>query len=72
VVLHCKTFITSLVKINHMKIVCPDCKSTAEMSDNFTFVKCSKCSLDITYGEYVKYVAYKDKRYRNILSDYKL
>lgn len=71
-VLHCKTFITSLAKINHMKIVCPDCKSTAEMSDNFTFVKCSKCSLDITYGEYVKYVAYKDKRYRNILSDYKL
>ena len=71
-VLHCKTFITSLVKINRMKIVCPDCNSTAEMSDNFTFVKCSKCSLDITYGEYVKYVAYKDKRYRNILSDYKL
>lgn len=71
-VLRCKTFITSLAKISHMKIICPDCKSTADMSDNFTFVKCPKCSLDITYGEYVKYVAYKDKRYRNILSDYKL
>jgi hypothetical protein len=26
----------------------------------------------MTYGEYVRYVAYKDKRYRDILSDYKL
>jgi len=25
----------------------------------------------MTYGEYVKYVAYKDARYRDILSDYK-
>ena len=55
-----------------MKIVCPDCQSTAELSDDFTYVKCAKCSLDITYGEYVRHVAYKDKRYRNILSDYKL
>lgn len=58
--------------MKYMKIVCPDCKSTAELSDNFTFVKCSKCSLDLTYGEYVKYVAYKDKRYSNVLSDYKI
>jgi hypothetical protein len=55
-----------------MKIICPDCKYAAELSDDFTSVKCSKCSLDMTYGEYVKYVAYKDKRYRDILSDYKL
>lgn len=55
-----------------MKIVCPDCHYTAELSDDFTSVKCANCSLDITYGEYVKHVAYKDKRYRNILSDYKL
>jgi hypothetical protein len=25
----------------------------------------------MTYGEYVKYIAYKDSRYRDILSDYK-
>lgn len=54
-----------------MKIVCPDCKAAAELADDFTYVKCLKCSLDLTYGEYVKYVAYKDKRYRNILNDYK-
>ena len=54
-----------------MKIRCPDCKNAAELSDNFTSVKCSYCSLDMTYGEYVKYVAYKDARYRDILSDYK-
>ena len=55
-----------------MKIVCPDCKAAAELSDDFAFVKCPKCTLDMTYGEYVRYVAYKDKRYRDILSDYKL
>jgi ribosomal protein L37AE/L43A len=54
-----------------MKIRCPDCNEAAELSDDFTFVRCTKCSLDMTYGEYVKYVAYKDARYRNILNDYK-
>ena len=54
-----------------MKIRCPDCKNAAELSDNFTNVKCSYCSLDMTYGEYVRYIAYKDIRYRDILSDYK-
>ena len=54
-----------------MKIRCPDCKNPAELSDNFAYVKCSYCSFDMTYGEYVKYVAYKDARYHNILSDYK-
>ena len=54
-----------------MKIVCPDCKKTAHLEDNFSFVKCSYCSLDLTYGEYVKYIAYKDARYSDILSDYK-
>jgi hypothetical protein len=54
-----------------MKIRCPDCKNAAELSDNFANVKCSYCGLDMTYGEYVKYVAYKDARYRDILSDYK-
>jgi hypothetical protein len=54
-----------------MKVHCPDCKGVAEMSDDFTFVKCSNCSFDMTYGEYVKYIAYKDARYRDILNDYK-
>jgi ribosomal protein L37AE/L43A len=54
-----------------MKIVCPDCKKTAHLEDDFSFVKCSYCSLDLTYGEYIKYIAYKDARYSDILSDYK-
>jgi hypothetical protein len=45
-----------------MKIICPDCKKTADLADDFSFVKCSYCSLDMTYGEYVKYIAYKDVR----------
>jgi predicted amidophosphoribosyltransferase len=64
--------LTSILLMYHMKIVCPDCKAPAELSDDFAFVKCPNCSLDMTYGEYVRYVAYKDKRYRDILSDYKL
>jgi hypothetical protein len=54
-----------------MKVRCPDCKGAAELADDFSFVKCSNCSFDMTYGEYVKYIAYKDSRYRDILSDYK-
>ena len=51
--------------------MCPNCKKSAELSDDFSFVKCSSCSFDMTYGEYVKYIAYKDARYRNVLNDYK-
>jgi hypothetical protein len=54
-----------------MKIKCPDCPGPAELSDDFSNVKCSKCSLDMTYGEYVRYISYKDARYRDILNDYK-
>ncbi len=54
-----------------MKVRCPDCRGIAELADDFSFVKCGNCSLDMTYGEYVKYIAYKDARYRDILSDYK-
>jgi hypothetical protein len=54
-----------------VKVRCPDCKGIAELADDFTFVKCSSCSFDMTYGEYVKYIAYKDARYKDILSDYK-
>jgi len=55
-----------------VKIRCPDCKSAAELADDFSAVKCEKCGFDKTYGDYVKYVAYKDARYSDILSDYKL
>lgn len=57
--------------VQHMKIICPDCKKQADLDDSFTSVKCQFCSLDMTYGEYVKYLTYKDSRYRDILSDYK-
>ena len=56
---------------SHVKVRCPDCKGIAELADDFTSVKCSNCSFDMTYGEYVKYIAYKDARYRDILGDYK-
>ncbi|MFB5599079.1 MAG: hypothetical protein ACE5SW_02480 [Nitrososphaeraceae archaeon] len=54
-----------------MKIICPDCKKVAFLADDFTLVKCQHCSLEMSYGEYVKYIAYKDARYSDILSDYK-
>jgi ribosomal protein L37AE/L43A len=54
-----------------LKIVCPDCKNAAFLADDFSIVKCDKCGFDKSYGEYVKYVAYKDKRFSDILSDYK-
>ncbi|MGI0019114.1 MAG: hypothetical protein ACREAY_01440 [Nitrososphaera sp.] len=54
-----------------MHVPCPDCKKIAELADNFSYVKCAECGLDMTYGEYVKYIAYKDARYKDILGDYK-
>ncbi len=56
-------------KIMHVK--CPQCGEVAELEDNFSRVKCNKCSLDVSYGEYVEMIAYKDPRYRDVLNDYK-
>ncbi len=53
-----------------MKVKCPRCEEVAELGDDFSYVKCSHCSLDMTYGEYVKFIAYKDARYSDILGDY--
>lgn len=53
-----------------MKIKCPKCKGTAELESDFTFVKCQSCNLDMTYGEYIKYVAHNDVTYSDILGDY--
>lgn len=53
-----------------MKIKCPKCKGIAQLEDDFSFVRCSNCSLDMTYGEYVKYLTYSDSTYADILGDY--
>ena len=53
-----------------MKIKCPKCKENAELSMDFSFVKCDNCDLDMSYGEYVKYVAHNEKGYSDILGDY--
>lgn len=53
-----------------MKIKCPKCGKDAELGPDFSFVKCGSCDLDMSYGEYVKYVAHHDSRYSDILGDY--
>ncbi len=54
-----------------MKILCPDCKEKAILYDDFSFVKCDNCGFEMTYGQYIRYVAQKDSRYSNILNDYR-
>ncbi|MBP2625213.1 MAG: hypothetical protein KAF24_04650 [Nitrosopumilaceae archaeon] len=54
-----------------MKIKCPKCSNnTAILSDDFTDVKCGSCNLNISYSEYIKYIAYNDNQYSDILGDY--
>lgn len=53
-----------------MKIKCPKCKKTAELSMDFSVVKCENCDLDMSYGEYVKFVAHNESTYSDILGDY--
>lgn len=53
-----------------MKIVCPKCKEGAELAPDFSAVTCQKCDLDMSYGEYVKFVAHNDKKYSDVLGDY--
>lgn len=53
-----------------MKIRCPKCKGNADLSPDFSSVKCTGCDLDMSYGEYVKYVAHNDAQYSDILGDY--
>lgn len=66
-----KTVIRVRYKNKIMYVKCPQCGEVAELEDNFSRVKCNKCSLDVSYGEYVKMIAYKDPRYRDVLNDYK-
>lgn len=53
-----------------MKIKCPKCTKNAELTPDFSSVRCDNCDLDISYGEYVKLVAHKDATYSDILGDY--
>jgi hypothetical protein len=53
-----------------VKIKCPKCNKIAELSIDFSFVKCESCDLDMSYGEYVKFVAHNEPKYSDILGDY--
>ena len=53
-----------------MKIKCPKCKENAELTPDFSSVTCTKCGFDMTYGEYVKFVAHNEAKYADILGDY--
>ena len=53
-----------------MKIKCPKCKEKADLSPDFTFVRCEHCDLDISYGDYVKFISRNDSTYSDILGDY--
>jgi ribosomal protein L37AE/L43A len=53
-----------------MKIKCPKCKEDAELAPDFSLVTCTKCKLEISYGEYVRYIAHSDAKYSDILGDY--
>jgi hypothetical protein len=53
-----------------VKIKCPKCKGFAELEPDFTLVTCQNCNLEMSYGEYVKYVAHNDVTYSDILGDY--
>ena len=53
-----------------MRIKCPMCKGNAELASDFTIVTCNTCNLEMSYGEYVKYVAHNDITYSDILGDY--
>jgi len=37
---------------------------------DFTFVKCENCGLDMSYGEYIQFIAQNDNTYSDILGDY--
>jgi ribosomal protein L37AE/L43A len=53
-----------------VKIKCPKCKKEAELSPDFSMVRCKNCNLEMSYGEYVKFVAHSDATYSDILGDY--
>ncbi|MEM3097938.1 MAG: hypothetical protein QXU32_04385 [Nitrososphaerales archaeon] len=66
-----KLLLEGVTKKKMMHVKCPQCGEIAVLEDNFSRVKCDRCLLDISYGEYVKMIAYHDPRYRDVLSDYR-
>lgn len=53
-----------------MKIKCPKCDGSAELTSDFAQVRCDQCGLDMSYGQYVKFVAHNKPVYSDILGDY--
>ena len=53
-----------------MKIKCPKCRENAELPLDYSGVKCDFCDLDMSYGEYVKFIAHNEATYSDILGDY--
>ena len=53
-----------------MKIKCPKCKEDAELTPDFSLVTCTNCNLEMSYGEYVRYIAHSNPTYSDILGDY--
>ncbi len=53
-----------------MKIKCPKCRENAELPLDYSGVKCDSCDLDMSYGEYVKFIAHNEATYSDILGDY--
>lgn len=53
-----------------MKIKCPKCGEGAELTADFGYVVCGHCDLEMSYGEYVRFVAHNDSTYSDILGDY--
>ena len=53
-----------------MKIRCAKCKGDANLSPDFAAVRCESCDLDMSYGEYIRFVAHNEAAYSDILGDY--
>ena len=53
-----------------VKIRCPKCKGDADLAMDYSLVKCRSCDLEMSYGEYVKFVAHNESKYSDILGDY--
>ena len=57
-----------------MTRICTKCKNeipdNEELEPDFSLVTCTKCNLEISYGEYVRYIAHSDSKYSDILGDY--
>ena len=37
---------------------------------DFSLVKCENCDLEMSYGEYIKFIAHNEQTYSDILGDY--